>query len=357
MFPDPSYANRRQIYLILLPVGACLVSAFVLINRHNLPQASLWVAFGISVLLLIGSGIIFWQPQRLVTIEAFFYFFMVLFFPIFSGLNLNNATAIAHSTPEYFSEVINGMTMWEAIFFIGAFLTVSQKMFKLLVNLVFVLVFAIAIGNLLGLYLSGRWELVYLFHWVHSLFALTVTILLILRIGRLQQYYATTDQVTGLHNRHEALNLLKFEYERASRYQTSFSVILLDIDHFKRVNDSFGHPIGDQVLREFAQTIEKSLRKTDYVMRWGGEEFLIILPNMDLVSARLTAERIRGIIVCSLYPKIEHLTASFGVATYQPGQTLDDLLACVDQALYQAKHEGRNRVIVFESGSVAKDGV
>lgn len=353
---DSSSKKRRQIYLFAFPLGAFFISTYIFINHQTLAPISNWIAAGISCVLLAFSVILFLRPYALKEIEVLFFFFLIVSIPAFASANLNNAVTISRSTPEYFSEVINGMTLWEVIFFIGAFLAISQKPFKVLVILAFVLIFATGTVNIILIQLSRRWELVYFFHWVHSLFALAVTIFLISRIGHLQKIYATTDPLTGILNRREALNILLAELNRAVRYNTCFSVMLIDIDHFKIVNDTFGHPIGDQVLKKFADTLLKSIREYDYLVRWGGEEFLVILPHVDLNNVRYIAERIHELTSNKTYGKVEKITASFGIAVYQPGQSLEDILSCVDQALYQAKREGRNRVIVFENKRFSNDG-
>ena len=345
---DLSSTTKRQIYLITFPLGAFAISTFVYINLQTVATLSAWIAFGISCMLIISSGVLFWRPKSLGTVEALFYYFMCFFIPAFSASNLNNADAISHSTPEHFSEVINGMTVWVVIFIVGAHLAITQKILRYLIVMVFTLIFTIGARNLALLQNAGRWEIIYLFHWIHSLFAVTVTAFLVLRIGRLQQIYAMTDHLTGILNRREASKILLSEYERALRNNSLFAVILIDIDHFKLVNDTFGHPIGDLVLKEFADVILKNVRKNDYVARWGGEEFLIILPNLDLDGARLTGERIRVTINDTTFGEVEHMTASLGVSVYKPGRSLEDLLVGVDSALYQSKHNGRNLVTIFE---------
>jgi diguanylate cyclase (GGDEF)-like protein len=346
---DLSSEKRRKLYLIAFPIGAFLLSTFVFFTQQKIAPASTWIAFGFSCILLVCTGILFWQPRALLNIEILVYFLMTLFFPIFAAINLNNTAAIFRSSPEHFGEVINGMALWEVILFVGAFLAISQKAFKTLVALTFASILVVGTRNLVLLYLSGRWETIYLFHWIHGLFAMSITVFLMLRIGRLLQFHATTDLLTGTLNRREASNVLLSEYERAVRYKTSFSVILIDIDHFKLINDTFGHPTGDQVLKKFANVICKTIRKTDYVARWGGEEFLVILPYLDLADAKSTAERIREISSSTAYGKVEHITVSLGVAAYKPGLNLENILSCVDHALYRSKNEGRNRVSVCEN--------
>jgi len=169
---------------------------------------------------------------------------------------------------------------------------------------------------------------------------------------------AITDALTGLFNRRGLFQLGEREVERALRFQHALSVVMLDIDYFKRVNDSFGHPTGDRVLRALANCCHTLVRNVDLVIRYGGEEFILLLPETDLASAAQVAERLRQIVEQMVVPaetdagdggKIVQVTASLGVVGLTPEtQNLADLLTRVDQALYAAKQAGRNRTAVGE---------
>jgi diguanylate cyclase (GGDEF)-like protein len=155
---------------------------------------------------------------------------------------------------------------------------------------------------------------------------------------------AVTDWLTGLYNRVKLDAELSVEVARAERYGTSFSIILLDIDHFKRINDCHGHQMGDLVLTQLADILRKSSRASDKVGRWGGEEFLLICPHTELEGARSLAEHQRALIERHPFETLSECTASYGVAQYRSGETAMTLLARVDAALYRAKASGRNRV-------------
>ncbi|MCX7655234.1 MAG: diguanylate cyclase [Treponemataceae bacterium] len=159
---------------------------------------------------------------------------------------------------------------------------------------------------------------------------------------------AIIDRLTGLYNRFKLEEVLRIEYERAERYGRIFSIILFDIDHFKKVNDTFGHPVGDQLLQQFAKIVSKGVRNTDFCGRWGGEEFLVICPETPAQGARILAENLRTTIESLQFDQVKHKTASFGVTNYHPRESLEELLRRVDQALYKAKRQGRNRVVVME---------
>jgi len=155
---------------------------------------------------------------------------------------------------------------------------------------------------------------------------------------------AITDPLTGAFNRRHFQEVLGWEIQRSSRYASSFSLIMLDIDHFKAINDRFGHLTGDRVLVELADLLRQRIRSADLLVRWGGEEFLIMLAHTDLDQAILLAEGLRGILQARLFPEIGHLTVSLGVAQYRPPESVDALLTRVDNLMYQAKEKGRNRV-------------
>ena len=158
-----------------------------------------------------------------------------------------------------------------------------------------------------------------------------------------------TDGLTGLFNRKHLMDLFDMEMSRARRYRISFSVLIADIDHFKKINDTHGHLAGDAVLRRIADTLRHVVRECDHVGRYGGEEFLIILPSSDATGAIKTAQRIREqISQVSFYNDGNEIsiTISVGVAQCNDGEdSVAAILGRADSALYQAKAGGRNQVI------------
>lgn len=156
---------------------------------------------------------------------------------------------------------------------------------------------------------------------------------------------AITDPLTGLYNRLRLKDVLPREMARADRTGSALSVVMFDIDRFKRINDSFGHAMGDKVLTALSRVAAGSLRATDHLVRWGGEEFLAVLPDTS-TEARHVAEKLRQVIADHRIDDVGEVTCSFGVALYAPGEGMGDLIARADQALYQAKANGRNRVVV-----------
>lgn len=153
-----------------------------------------------------------------------------------------------------------------------------------------------------------------------------------------------TDRLTGLFNRHKTDDVLENEIQRSSRFDSPFSLILIDIDNFKLVNDNYGHQIGDKVLIETANLLVDSIRNTDILGRWGGEEFLIIVPETQLEGALLVAETIRLKIEKHKFPKINSLTISLGVSSYKKEDTVSDLISRADSALYLSKENGKNQI-------------
>ncbi|TNF07629.1 MAG: diguanylate cyclase [Gammaproteobacteria bacterium] len=153
-----------------------------------------------------------------------------------------------------------------------------------------------------------------------------------------------TDTLTGLYNRNKLDELLYKESKLVNRGSPVFSVILLDIDHFKNVNDEHGHLVGDQVLREFSRTLKSNIRETDQAGRWGGEEFMVICPNTSMMGAEKLSEMLRATMERAEYPEHIHVTSSFGVAEYFPGESIDSLVKRADEGLYWAKNSGRNCV-------------
>ena len=160
---------------------------------------------------------------------------------------------------------------------------------------------------------------------------------------------AIKDGLTGLYNRSYLEMVINDEIEKAERYELPISLYILDIDHFKKINDKWGHPVGDTVLQMLADIIKNNSRSADYQFRIGGEEFMVILPHTGIEGAKEAAEKMRLEIEQSLHPLVGKFTASFGVAARRQGETYHQLYQKADAALYKAKESGRNRVEVLEN--------
>jgi len=158
---------------------------------------------------------------------------------------------------------------------------------------------------------------------------------------------AVTDPLTNIYNRRKFSQLLDQEIERVERYKRSLAVVLLDIDHFKRINDTFGHDAGDSVLKKISRLIKGNIRSVDTLARYGGEEFVIILPETNLKKAMIVAERIRKVIESKSFFKVGHITISAGVSIFEKGDNKQTIVKKADRGLYIAKREGRNRVCIL----------
>ena len=158
------------------------------------------------------------------------------------------------------------------------------------------------------------------------------------------QSLAVTDGLTGLHNHRAFQDYLEEQFQDAMRNKQPLALLLMDVDHFKQYNDTYGHQAGDEVLRQVAQILQAHVREGDFVARYGGEEFVVVLPRADLESAVAVAERLRRAVESAEW-SLRPVTGSFGVACIRPDmETRQELIEAADQALYQAKKNGRNRV-------------
>ncbi|MBS3809266.1 MAG: GGDEF domain-containing protein [Desulfobacterales bacterium] len=164
--------------------------------------------------------------------------------------------------------------------------------------------------------------------------------------GRLEKLreLSRSDVLTGCFNRRGGVGCLDHELSRIGRTGTALAVIMFDIDEFKAVNDFYGHDTGDQVLQEIAEVATKNMREADILIRWGGEEFLVVAPDTDMESAAVLAERLRKTIAGNKFSGPGKITASFGIAQYQKGDRRDSLIDRADRYMYLAKQKGRNRV-------------
>jgi diguanylate cyclase (GGDEF)-like protein len=163
------------------------------------------------------------------------------------------------------------------------------------------------------------------------------------RLNELLEHQATTDPLTGISNRLKFTEMLEAEIQRSTRYALPLSLIMFDIDYFKKVNDSHGHHVGDRVLREIVALVRDNIRVNDLLARWGGEEFMIMATNTTLENARLFAEGLRLLIAQHSFHEVGSVTCSFGVARLID-DSQDQFIQRVDRAMYDAKARGRNRV-------------
>ena len=162
----------------------------------------------------------------------------------------------------------------------------------------------------------------------------------------LLEYQATHDTLTGLYNRQKFNDIFDKELKRDKRYKNNLSLIIFDIDYFKKINDDFGHQVGDEVLKDISTLVKNGIREQDTLVRWGGEEFIILLPQTDLEGATNKANNLKDIIWAYENKNISRrVTASFGVTVLQEDDSQDSIITRADNALYEAKETGRNKTV------------
>jgi len=166
----------------------------------------------------------------------------------------------------------------------------------------------------------------------------------ILKLEHKLEILASTDSLTNIYNRSKYDEIIAREIERANRYNRFLALIIFDIDIFKKINDTYGHLVGDEVLKTLVSLTKKQMRGADYLIRWGGDEFILVLPETHLEGAKGLAERIRHSVAGHKFDGLETLTVSLGVTHLCQGDTEHILFKRADEALYQAKIHGGNRV-------------
>ncbi len=169
------------------------------------------------------------------------------------------------------------------------------------------------------------------------------------------EYQASIDPLTSILNRRKFNDVLSYELNREERYRSGLSLIICDLDRFKNINDKFGHDGGDQALVAFTHLISNAIRKSDIFARWGGEEFVLLLPKTRLEEAMQIASKLRLITEATMIPHVGRITTSFGVSEYQPGDNKESFIKRADMALYKAKENGRNRVEVAYQNKIPEN--
>ena len=241
--------------------------------------------------------------------------------------------------------MINVYMLWSPIYFFYIFMVLERK--KALGYSLFIILITIIMGfphfhnlrandTLIQFYISTFVYTVILFY-----FQRLVSVYIESDMLRKNAYY---DSLTNIGNRRSVDTWIETEIKRCNESDSVFSIIYFDIDHFKKINDQYGHDIGDHILKEFASLVKSFIRSGDYFGRWGGEEFLIVATNQSLAESIQFSERLRKMIENHSFCYVDHITASFGVACYQPNDEPKTIIKRADQALYSAKNNGRNMV-------------
>lgn len=261
-------------------------------------------------------------------------------------------------SPSQDSYTLSTFPQWFPLIYITIFIFLPQGQALLLSGLIYV---SLAVPSLIIAVIERNEPeqariFPYLLHMMLShpiyivVFSGVATLQISLRQAQAQantmQVRANIDHLTQLANRRAATAFLHTALEQCRMGGLSAGVVLMDVDHFKAVNDTFGHGVGDQVLMHLARLLQSELRKSDLVARWGGEEFLVVLTPTTAAELHQTAERLRQLVAQYPYPRVGQVTASFGITLTQPDDQLETVLDRADNALYQAKQRGRNRVVV-----------
>ena len=341
---------KRSLYFTILPVAAAVVLLLVFVEWQ---QGTLHIvdALGLPLLAMLFSVLTFRLWRRTVAIAR-------LETVAFSGAALMYLMSLSYSLFEHVqtqgvSWNLTGLGYWSPIIYALAFLIFGVKAGLRMSLVIYVLSLLVWLVHFTMLSLRGDPPLgAAVFY---QLFASDGLLLILLygtgrvfaaqtrQAAQLEQD-ANTDALTQLHNRRFLDEHLAQEAARSLRQGHPLAIMLVDLDHFKRINDEYGHSVGDHVLRGVGRCLSDHARKMDVVGRWGGEEFLIILPDTQLVEALEVAERLRAVLEGRPCEATGAVTASFGVAQYKPDEQLAALLERADQMLYRAKGSGRNQV-------------
>jgi diguanylate cyclase len=345
-------ARKRRVYLMLLGLAAFgTLIAFVVELSDGRADGSVVIPSVITLVLTGGLAYLTRNPRvSLTTVEVaiFVAFTAAVLGNLAHGLYLGDAG----SGP---SEGARVVLHWVPALFIFAYIAFGRdwagwSSFGVFMAVVAVTAPAVFLGDAWNTPLGAPTLVqIYLAH-VVVLVALSFFAGVQQRLAAWQdaaqemRLMALTDALTGLANRRWGEEQLEQELLRAARYGRSFAVIMLDIDHFKLLNDTYGHAAGDGVLVDLAHRLRRLLRATDHVVRWGGEEFLILAPETRLDAALELADSLRERVAAESMGGGHVVTVSLGVATYHPGDVSASLIERADAALYRAKRGGRDRV-------------
>lgn len=343
---------KRRIYFVGFPLGVVVALGLAYAGWHQeTPQLADAIGQPLFALLLAVLTIGLWRNSlSLRRVE----------YGLFTGIVLMQLASLVYSAIAISGNSarlwdLTTTSIWGFVIYTLAFLVLGVHTGLKLSSLLALLSTAVWLAYLFMTPASplGIWSLFFQIHAVGG-----VQILLLYGFGQVislqahesatHELEAHTDPLTRLGNRRYLTEHMEQEIARSQRTGETFSVVILDIDHFKMVNDRYGHNAGDQALVQVGQTLLAHARKMDFVSRWGGEEFLVILPTSASGEAAEVAERFRTVLSQQSFGEVGSLTASFGVAEYWPGEGAEACIQRADEALYQAKATGRDRVMLYE---------
>ena len=351
----PSGGSRRKRVVYAALAGLAATAAFVslLTSSFSASGDSLSVIMSASGVLVFGV-IALLAPLRRVplrTIEHFVFWCLTGVLVLTLALRLYGDPA----SPAV-ADAVTAVLLWVPLLFVFSAIAFDGEAALRRSVAVFLLVLLVTLPHALGS-VAGPTTWPGLNVMLQAYLAYTVLIVALFLLSDMQgrvraieeaaramSKLAHTDALTGLANRRQVEEILSRELRRAERYGRAFSVLMLDIDHFKELNDRFGHQAGDEVLVDLARRFERMVRASDSVARWGGEEFVIVTPETGLEDAKRLAELVRRHVNDATLAERFKVTVSIGVACYRPGDSVAALVARSDAAMYQAKRAGRNRV-------------
>ncbi|KAA0549812.1 GGDEF domain-containing protein [Bacillus sp. BGMRC 2118] len=340
---------KRKIYLVILPfvIGASLFG-FIMelqsdqldpINRINLPLMFSWFMY-VFVSILVKKKI--YKHMEVVT------------FVIISLIHLIKFTFVVHyELGQNYQYNLGEYAYWVPLIYLFISFTFRGKQALLISFVIYGSSLVIGVSKLLLDHITNGQVIDTLIQFYLSSLVLFLFLFFLHRLievyihAQSVQELANTDYLTNLPNRRAMDQRLNQQLHDVDEFDNDFSVILIDIDHFKDINDQYGHDIGDNVLKEFSDVVSQNITNYDYLGRWGGEEFIIICSNQTPKQAQSLSEKLRESISTYSFDSIGNVTASFGISGYQPNDLRQTILKRADDALYQSKANGRNCVTVY----------
>ncbi len=346
---------QRRIYLSALVVTALLLTA--LYGAQRLRGAMEWVdlvAFPAAGSLMLGMAVALWR--RKVPLDLI----RVAYYLVLTGLLVVKLWhALLFMEPDSGRAELLQYAHWVVITFVLGLLTFSPRVNLVASGIFWLLLVAPSLPRFIA---AANGSTVYLFLPAVVQFHLAnlVLLLLLAGIGSVREhlvgervaaeFVAAQDFLTGTASRRHSLGMIAGELAALRADPRRLSIILFDLDHFKEVNDAYGHATGDAVLIEMARRVQRELQPPEVLGRWGGDEFVVVAPGMAESEGAALSQRLRHAVAGGVFPGGLRVTASFGVAEAGPGDTTETLLARVDAALYRAKTAGRDAVVADAQG-------
>ncbi|WP_189088739.1 GGDEF domain-containing protein [Deinococcus ruber] len=340
---------KRTTFLMVGPLGILACGLALLAQWHSMDGLDRYALPGLSAVLLLLTLLL--AVRRIKVAFATLTSFLATTAYFLLALNHQFAWFV----PKY--QMLSENTYWFSVLYATAFIAFRTRHAFRICAVIFGLACVICGYHLLHLRTERLLNDRMLASTLQFLFSSAVLVLAQYAVGRLRHQLdqvkvaAYLDVLTGLPNRRYAQQLL----ERSMAQHRPFALVMLDLDHFKAVNDTFGHQAGDLVLRETSRIISRHLSGSQQMVRWGGEEFVLILPGLKKHEGKALAETARADLNAHVFDEVGRISASFGVAEYLAGERLDTLMARADAALYAAKRQGRNGVrVAMDDGRLTR---